>query len=979
MGNYILILLLCQYLLITSEFCLGEELPGSAKCIDEERRVLLTFKHHLTDPSGRLSSWSSGDCCQWNGLSCNNQTGHIVKMDLRNPYPYSLNDYEWDFMDYQQSCLSGKINPSLLSLKHLYYLDLSWNDFRGIHIPNFLGKLTSLRYLNLSYASFSGEIPHFLGNLSNLNYLDLDNSRLSESIDVTLASKNLNWLSHLSSIKYLNLGRVNIGGVGVSWLHYVNMLPSLLELHLSACGMDSNQLPLSLPTLNFTSLSVLDMSENSFNSSIPSWFSNLTSLRTLDLHDNSFVGPIPNVLASFKNLKHLDLSVNQLEGQIPKHIGNFCTLETLNLAENLFEKEGIRDFFNGLIDCSNTRLESLDLSFNWLESELPASIGKLHKLQYLNLDRNSFFGSIPESIGNLSSLRELILSTNLLKGSIPEVLGQLSQLVVLDLSQNFWEGTLTESHFKSLTKLDTFAIGTERPMPLIFNVTYDKLPPFKLYDISIVNCLVGDAFAVWLQSQTKLSAVTLSGTGLSGIPEEWLLKISSRVDYLDLSNNQIQGKLPFQSKFPNLSRLDLSRNRFSKSIPLNFGQLMPNLRMLILSDNHLGGTIPPSICEIPLWIISLSNNQLSGEFPRAWSLWTEIDVVDVSRNNLSGNIPSSMGIPNSLAILKMNNNNFGGKILSSLKNCSRLSRLDLGDNKFYGNLPSWIGSKVTLRILRLRTNSFSGHIPHHLCNLIGLHVLDLAQNNFTGTIPKCLDNMTSMGSEDPIDTWDFYDFVEQTTIISKGRELEYSSNLELVKSIDLSSNNLEGEIPDEICSLIALSTLNLSWNHLHGNIPSNIGKLSSLETLDLSNNHLFGDIPQSLSSLNYLSHLNLSCNNFSGRIPSGNQLRTLVNPSIYEGNPSLCGIPLSTKCPGDDEPTSTGKLPAQENDDEDGNGKLGLYVSVVLGFIIGFWGVCGTLLMKKSWRHAYFRFFDNIKEKIIVAIAVKVAHLRGHL
>nr|XP_011463258.1 PREDICTED: leucine-rich repeat receptor protein kinase EXS-like [Fragaria vesca subsp. vesca] len=825
MGNYILFLLLCQYLLIASEHCSGEELPGGAKCIDEERRVLLTFKHHLTDPSGRLSSWSSGDdCCQWNGLSCDNQTGHIVKMDLRNPYPYRIYNDEWDFKDYQQSCLSG-------------------------------------------------EIPHFLGNLSNLNYLDLDNSRPSNSLDENL-SKNLNWLSRLSSLKYLNLGRANLGGAGVSWLHYINMLPSLLELHLSACGIDSNQLPLLLPTVNFTSLSVLDMSENSFNSSIPSWISNLTSLSTLDLHGNYFASPIPNEFANLKNLEHLDLSFNYLDGQIP------------------------------------------------------------------------------------------------------EVLGQLSQLVVLDLSQNFWEGTLTESHFKSLTKLDSFAVSTDRPMPLIFNVTYDKLPPFKLHDISIVNCLVGDAFAVWLQSQTELSDVMLSGTGLSEIPEEWLLKISSQVEYLHFTDNQIQGPLPFHSKFPKLFRLDLSRNRFSKSIPLDFGQLMPNLRLLYLSDNYLVGTIPSSIYEIPLWSIYLRNNQLSGEFPQAWSLWSEIDVVDVSRNNLSGNIPSSMGIPSSLAILKMNNNNFGGKI-PSFRNCSELSRLALGGNKFSGNLPSWIGSMVTLRMLQLRTNSFSGHIPHHLCNLIGLHVLDLAQNNFSGTIPKCLDNITSMGSEPS--GWPVYDYAEQTTIISKGRELEYGVyNAGLVKSIDLSSNNLEGEIPDEITSLIALGTLNLSRNHLHGNIPSNIGNLSSLETLDLSHNHLFGEIPQSLSSLNYLSHLNLSCNNFSGRIPSGNQLRTLVDPSIYEGNPSLCGFPLSTKCPGDDEPTSTGNLPVQNNDDEDGNEKLGLYISVTLGFIIGFWGVCGTLVVKKSLRHAYFQFFNNIKENIIVAIAVKVARLRGH-
>nr|XP_011460511.1 PREDICTED: LRR receptor-like serine/threonine-protein kinase FLS2 isoform X2 [Fragaria vesca subsp. vesca] len=918
---------------------------GGVKCIDEERRVLLTFKHHLTDPSGRLSSWSGHNCCQWNGLSCDNHTGHIVKMDLRNPYPYIVYDVEWDFVDYQRSCLSGKINPSLLSIKHLYYLDLSWNDFQGIHIPNFLGNLTSLRYLNLSYASFSGEI----------------------------LSKTLSWLSRLSSLKYLNLGGVDLRKAGVSWLHYVNMLPSLLELHLSACRIHSNQLPLSLPTLNFTSLSVLDMSEFFFNSSIPSWFSNLTSLKTLDLYGSTFVGPIPNDFSSFKNLEHLDLSGNQLEGQIPKLIGNFCTLKTLSLAENLFEKEVIRDVLNGLTDCSNSRLESLDLSLILLNYELPASIGKLHKLQYLTLQGNSFLGSIPESIGNLSSLKELTLSSNHLNGSIPESLGQLSELVHLDLSHNLWEGSLTEFHFINLTKLDSFGVSTDRPMPLIFNVTYDLVPPFKLRQIHIENCLVGDAFLVWLQSQTELFEVTLSGTGISGIPEDWLLKISPQLMILDLSNNQIQGKLPFQSKFPQLFILDLSRNRFSKSIPINFGQLMPNLESLSLSDNHLDGTIPPSICEMQyMWILSLRNNQFFGEFPRAWSLWGKISVVDVSENNLSGNIPSSKGIPSSLVILKMSNNNFGGKIPSSLQNCSLLSRIDLGGNNLSGNLPSWIGSMVTLHILQLRPNSFSGHIPKHLCNLVNLHVLDLAHNNLSGTIPKCLDKL---GSEDSSD-WDVYNYDERTTIVSKGRDLEYgSSNVDLVKGIDLSLNNLEGEIHQEISSLIELSILNLSMNHLHGKIPTNIGNMSSLETLDLSHNHLLGEIPQSLSTLNYLNHLNLSYNNFSGRIPSGDQLQTLTDPSIYEGNPSLCGFPLSTKCPGDDKPTTSGNVPVEDNDEDD-NKKLGLYVSIVFGFITGFWGVCGTLLVMKLWRYAYFRFFDNIKEKIIVGIAVKVARFR---
>ncbi|KAK9937201.1 hypothetical protein M0R45_014007 [Rubus argutus] len=158
-------------------------------CMEEERRALLAFKQDLTDRSGRLSSWVGHECCRWRGISCNNRTRRVAKLDLRN----TIDDEE-----YERSCLGGKLNPSLLALKHLSYLDLSSNKFEEVHIPSFFGQLTSLRYLNLSYASFGGEIPPSLGNLSNLNYLDLANYDVS--------SKNLNWLSHLSSLKYLNLG-----------------------------------------------------------------------------------------------------------------------------------------------------------------------------------------------------------------------------------------------------------------------------------------------------------------------------------------------------------------------------------------------------------------------------------------------------------------------------------------------------------------------------------------------------------------------------------------------------------------------------------------------------------------------------------------------------------------------------------------------------------------------------------------------------
>ncbi|KAL6206251.1 hypothetical protein ACLB2K_023499 [Fragaria x ananassa] len=297
----------------------------------------------------------------------------------------------------------------------------------GIHIPNFIGDLTSLRYLNLSYyswsGSFVGEIPPSLGNLSNLNYLDLSTDYDYYS---DVYSKSLNWLSHLSSLKYLNLRGANLNNTGVSWLHAVNMLPSLLELHLSNCQINGNQVPLSLPTINFTSLLVLDMSHNDINSSFPKWLFNLTSLSKLDLGGNPFLRPSLEEFVRLKALEYLDLWSIGLEGQLLP-FGNLCKLKSLRLTANKFDG-GIEEFLSGFSNCSFNRMESLGLSNCGLEGELPSSLGKLKSLQLLDLRDNSFWGSIPESIfSNLSSsIKTLSLGGNLFNGSIPESLGQLS-------------------------------------------------------------------------------------------------------------------------------------------------------------------------------------------------------------------------------------------------------------------------------------------------------------------------------------------------------------------------------------------------------------------------------------------------------------------------------------------------------------------------------------------------------------------------
>ena len=83
-------------------------------------------------------------------------------------------------------------------------------------------------------------------------------------------------------------------------------------------------LPLSLLFVNFTSLSILDLSFNQFNSSIPQWLFNLTSLTKLDLGYNALQGTIPYDFVNLRNLEDLDMTGNQnITGQLPSFFGKF--------------------------------------------------------------------------------------------------------------------------------------------------------------------------------------------------------------------------------------------------------------------------------------------------------------------------------------------------------------------------------------------------------------------------------------------------------------------------------------------------------------------------------------------------------------------------------------------------------------------------------------------------------------------------------
>ncbi|KAL2324531.1 hypothetical protein Fmac_023589 [Flemingia macrophylla] len=842
--KYVLLWLLCS-IMFNSVTC-----SLKVHCNEKDMHTLLQFKQGVTDPSGFLSSWlTQQHCCHWTGIQCDNITGRVTELNL----PCHAGD-----KDHKSHCLSGELNLSLLQLQFLSYLNLSNNAFKSIqHSP---------KCVHMSRDTHS----HQCTNASNLQVLDL-----SYNHDILI--DNLHWISHLSSLQYINLDGVDLHKE-TNWLQLVTMLPSLLELHMESCQLEN--IDPSNQYANFTSLQVLDLADNNFLSDkFPTWLFN----RSCDI-------------------SHIDLSQNQIHGQLSKMLTNIGSWKSLNL------------------------------SYNALSGPIPNWIGRLEQLQELDLSYNSFTGPIPKSLGNLSSLVVLNLSSNNLNGNLPESLGQLFNLKALSVADNSLTGIVSERNLLSLSKLKHLSLSSPA---LTFDFDPEWIPPFNLQGMWLGY--VGGKLPSWIFTQSSLRVLVITDSTASFEPLDKFWNFATQLEILFLSNNSIgrdmsnvlltskivwlnsnnlRGGLPGIS--PSVVVLSLGYNSFS-------GSISPLLCHNMTEKSNLKA-------------LYLGNNFLTGELGDCWNNWESLIVVSLGNNSLTGMIPHSMGSLPNLLSLDLNRNNFYGDIPLSLKNCKNLLILDLAYNNFSGGVPRWMGQ--SLKALQLRSNQFSGNIPPQICQLNSLMVMDFANNTLSGPIPHCLHNTTAMLSDSTTTSTNEISFRVETTVsiffeivipvelLIKGSESLYQ---DMVYVIDLSSNSLSGTVPLEIFMLTRLQSMNLSHNQLVGTIPEEIGNMKQLECIDLSSNRLWGEIPQSMSALSFLGVLNLSFNNFMGKIPSGTQLQSFTNLS-YEGNHQLCGPPLSKFCPKDEEYNNTKSI--VEDDDYTSAVHSWFYMGLGIGFAV---------------------------------------------
>ncbi|GJV19465.1 receptor-like protein 7 [Tanacetum coccineum] len=246
-------------------------------------------------------------------------------------------------LNLRRNNLSGNITDVFPDTCELKTLDISGNLMRGI-LPVSLVKCISLEVLDLGYNSISDTFPCWASNFSNLHVFVIRSNNFYGNIGCL--GTNGNW----TNLQILDIASNKFSGVIPSklftsfqaimdnhqstskYLHFVHSANSAIYYQDSATVVFKGTIRDVEKILNiFTSI---DLSNNTFQGSIPVAVGDLKLLELLNISHNALTGPIPTSIGKLDNLESLDLSVNKLSGSIPMQLASVPFLSFLNLSYN---------------------------------------------------------------------------------------------------------------------------------------------------------------------------------------------------------------------------------------------------------------------------------------------------------------------------------------------------------------------------------------------------------------------------------------------------------------------------------------------------------------------------------------------------------------------------------------------------------------------------------------------------------------------
>ncbi|KAJ4884791.1 putative LRR receptor-like serine/threonine-protein kinase [Raphanus sativus] len=596
---------------------------------ETDKQALLMFKSQVSEEKKvLLSSWNTSfPLCKWTGVTCGRKHNRVTGLDLGG------------------FKLGGAISPFIGNLSFLISLNFTDNSFGGT-IPQELGHLFRLQHLNMKFNFLGGRIPASLFNCSRLLDLSLFSNHLGQGLPSELGS--------LRKLVSLDLGKNNLNGklpvsIGnLTSLRELSFLENNLEgeipdaiaklTQMVVFAFDTNHFSGVFPPAiyNLSSLKHLNMFGNYFSGNLRPDFGNLLpNLRGLYIGNNSLTGAIPSTLANISTLQVLGMELNSLVGSIPPSFGKLQDLQVLSLNHNSLGNfsAGDVEFLVSLTNC--TQLQVVDVAYNRLGGDLPASIANFSMNFNILLLRNNFIsGSIPHDIGNLIGLQAFWLSKNLLKGPIPSSFGKLPGMVGFGVYGNRMSGEIPYS-LGNITRLETLQLSNNNFEGIV--------PP------SLGKC-------------RYLLDLSIENNKFSGIIPKEILQISTLVS-LNMSNNLLTGSLPGDvGRLENLGTLSVAHNKLSRKLPETLGKCL-SLEELHLQGNSFDGIIPDISGLVGIKKVDFSSNNLSGRIPEYLTNFSLLEYLNLSFNNFEGNVPTEGKFKNATIVSVIGNQNLCGGVL----------------------------------------------------------------------------------------------------------------------------------------------------------------------------------------------------------------------------------------------------------------------------------------------------------------------------
>ncbi|KAK4857469.1 hypothetical protein QYF36_001176 [Acer negundo] len=607
-------------------------------CNPFDQESLLSFQLYI--PSSSLNWPSSGDCCLWEGITCD-ASGNVAHLWL------------------PSKGLTGTISPSIGNLTHLSHLNLSHNHLFGpLPITSF-SSLIQLQILDLSYNSLTGEFPSTL--LSNhIKLVNLSSNLFNGLIPSSYFQQAGNLMSFDVSNNsftgpFPSYSFCSVRLLDFSYNDFSGQIPPGLgncsKLQTFRAGFNNLSGPLPDDLYTATSLEELSLAVNYLSGSISNGIVQLKSLATLELYSNQLTGLIPKDIGKLTKLRHLLLHINNLSGSLPPSMQNCTNLTTLNLRVNFLQGDISTFNFSMLL-----QLRTLDLGNNNFTGNLPSTLYSCKFLTAVRLTSNQLEGQVSPEIVALESLSFLSLSNNRLtniSGAIRSLMG-LKNLSTLILSKNFMDEAMPDDDHITIS---------------------DGFQNLRL--LGFGGCQLNGKVPAWIAKLRKLQVLDLSLNKISGSIPGWLWTLP-RLSYMDLSYNFISGGLPKELSGLQALVLEEVRNEVERS----YLELPISVMSVNASDrqyNRLLNLAPT---------LNVSNNRLSGGIPVEIGQLKFLHVLDLSHNNLSGNIPDEMSLLTNLERLDLSGNHLFGKIPSSFKGLHFLSWFTIAHNNLQGPIPS---------------------------------------------------------------------------------------------------------------------------------------------------------------------------------------------------------------------------------------------------------------------------------------------------